>query len=130
MVFCMIFLSCKSEPVPTPVEEQIAFIQVTDMAQISYTELPCKIFFADGRIEERKTDVEGKIRLKANPNMVITKVIYDFTKYKRKKGRFLAKEDFPYRRKVKTKPNSLKQEFILNFTARKGAKTILILDLF
>ncbi len=129
------FIGCASEPAPAPVkekpvEEQIAFIQVTDKAQISYAELPCSIYFADGRIEKRKTNVEGKIKLKANPDMIIYKVIYDFTKYKRKEGRFLAKEDFPFRRKVKTKRNSLKQEFILNFSAKKGARTILILDLF
>ncbi len=128
-------VSCVSkgviEPVKKePVKPQIAFIQVTDKAQMSYRGLPCTIFFADGSKENRKTDIEGKIKLMANPNMVIKKVTYDFTKYKRKDGRFLAKEDFPYRRKVKTKRNSLKQTFILNFTAKKGAKTILILDRF
>ncbi len=131
---CMIFVSCKSEPKPLakkkPVEDKIAFIQVTNIAQMSYAELPCKIFFADGRVEERKTDVDGKVKIKAQPNMIITKIVYDFTKYKKKKGRFLAKEDFIHQKKVKTNPNSLKQEFMLNFTVKKGAGTILILDRF
>ncbi len=113
-----------------PVEEKIAFIQITDKAQISYRDLPCTIYFSDGTVEERKTDIEGKIRLKASPDMVIKKVIYNFKGYKRKEGRFLAKEDYPFARRVKTKKNSKKQKFILNFTVREGAKTILILDIF
>lgn len=128
-------ISCKTKPPQNenpiqPEKEEIVFIQVTDKAQISYVNLPGALFFADGSIYQFKTDINGKIVLKANPQLVINKIAYDFTNYKRVEGRLLAKEDFRFTKKVKTQPNTLIQKFELNLTANAGARTILILDIF
>ncbi len=133
IIFIGLFTGCASKEIPVkeePKKPQFAFIQITDGWQISFAELPCSVFFADGRIETTKTDVEGKILLKGYSDTIVEKVIYDFTDYKRVKGRFLAKEDFRIAKKIKTNPDLLKKEFILNFTPKNGAKVIFILDIF
>ncbi|MGF7109598.1 hypothetical protein [Treponema pedis] len=127
------FVSCKTKQLPPkniPVIEETAFIQVTDKSQMSYRGLSCTVTFSDGTIREYKTDDEGKITVKANSDLIIVKIVYDFTGYKRTGGKLLAKEDFKLAKKVKTKLNSKLQEFELNFSPFAGAKTILILDIF
>ncbi len=127
------FVSCKTKPdafKDSSVAEETAFIQVADKAQISYQNLACTVTFSDGTTKSYKTDSEGKIIIKANPDVIIVKITYDFSGYKRTGGKLLAKEDFKLAKKIKTKPNSKIQEFELNFLPSVGAKTILILDIF
>ncbi len=128
----LIVVSCKTKP-PTPIEvkkPEIVFIQVTDRGQISYSNLKFTVVFSDGSIYKSITDIEGKAIINPNPDISVLKIIYDFSDYKRPEGRLLAKEDFKFAKKVKTKKDSDIQEFELNLSAIAGAKTILILDSF
>ncbi len=134
-VSALVFASCKTKhekkaPPPEPKKQEIAFVQVADRAQMSYNNLKFTIFMSDGTSFQSVTDIEGRAIIQPNPYVQIVKIAYDFTDYRRPDGRLLAKEDFKFAKKLKTRPNSNIQEFELNFTAFAGAKTVLILDMF
>ena len=57
-------------------------------------------------------------------------VVYDFSDYKRPKGKLLAKEEFSIIRKLKIKPKSLTQEFNIDLEPVKGMQLIIILNVF
>ncbi len=133
LILCVIFSSCKTKQIPPaeiPVVKEIAFIQVADRGQISFKGLPCTVTLSDGNVQNYTTDDEGKIIIKADSNLKIVKIVYNFNGYTRTGGKLLAKEDFKLAKKVKTNKNTKTQEFQLNFTLNAGAKTILILDIF
>ncbi|CEM63293.1 hypothetical protein [Treponema phagedenis] len=105
-IFCIIvfagtlFLSsCKTKPpavisAPAEIVEIVkAEIQIADRFHMSYCDLPCTVYFSDGSEESFTTDVRGKIYIPIKADG-ITKVSYNFKKYKRKEGRLLAKKDF------------------------------------
>ncbi|UTY32740.1 hypothetical protein [Treponema putidum] len=122
-------LSCKTKPIE-PKKIGGAYIQLTDRAQISFKDLPCTVFFSDGTQEKYITNEDGKIVVQVIEGRIITKVVYDFSGYKRPKGKLLAKEEFSIIRKLKTKPKSLIQTFDINIEPRKGMQLIIILDVF
>ncbi|UTC75496.1 hypothetical protein E4O03_01835 [Treponema sp. OMZ 792] len=125
-VLMLCFLSCKTKQIqPTG-----AYVQLTDKAQISFKDLPCTVFFSDGTQENYITNEDGKVIVQVIEGRLITKVVYDFSGYKRPEGRLLAKEEFSIIRKLKTKPKSLIQEFDINLEPHKGMQLIIILDVF
>ena len=121
-------LSCKTKQIQPKVEG--AYIQLTDKAQISFKDLPCTVFFSDGTQEKYLTNEDGKVIVQVIEGRIITKVVYDFSDYKRPKGKLLAKEEFSIIRKLKIKPKSLIQEFNIDLEPRKGMQLIIILDVF
>ncbi|UTC79132.1 hypothetical protein E4O04_12160 [Treponema sp. OMZ 799] len=126
LVLMLCFLSCKTKQIqPTG-----AYVQLTDKAQISFKDLPCTVFFSDGTQEKYITNEDGKVIVQVIEGRLITKVVYDFSGYKRPEGRLLAKEEFSIIRKLKTKPKSLIQEFDINLEPHKGMQLIIILDVF
>ena len=125
-MFC--FLSCKTKQIQPKIEG--AYIQLTDKAQISFKDLPCTVFFSDGTQEKHLTNEDGKVVVQVIEGRVITKVVYDFSEYRRPKGKLLAKEEFSIIKKFKTKPKSLIQAFNINIEPRKGMQLIIILDVF
>ncbi|MGI5064556.1 hypothetical protein [Treponema putidum] len=127
-VLLLCFSSCKTKQIQPKVDG--AYVQLTDKAQISFKELPCTVFFSDGTEEKYITNEDGKIVVQVIESRIITKVVYDFSGYKRPKGKLLAKEEFSIIRKLKTKPKSLIQTFDINIEPRKGMQLIIILDVF
>ncbi|MCL6408418.1 hypothetical protein EXT70_22665, partial [Dickeya dadantii] len=107
-----------------------AYIQLTDKAQISFKDLPCTVFFSDGTEEKYLTNEDGKVVVQVIEGRIITKVVYDFSDYKRPKGKLLAKEEFSIIRKLKIKPKSLTQEFNIDLEPVKGMQLIIILNVF
>ena len=128
VVLMLCFLSCKTKQIQPKIEG--AYIQLTDKAQISFKDLPCTVFFSDGTQEKYLTNEDGKIVVQVIEGRVITKVVYDFSEYRRPKGKLLAKEEFSIIKKFKTKPKSLIQAFNINIEPRKGMQLIIILDVF
>ncbi|UTC81969.1 hypothetical protein [Treponema denticola] len=128
VVLMLCVLSCKTKQIQPKIEG--AYIQLTDKAQISFKDLPCTVFFSDGTQEKYLTNEDGKIVVQVIEGRVITKVVYDFSEYRRPKGRLLAKEEFSIIKKFKTKPKSLIQAFNINIEPRKGMQLIIILDVF
>ena len=128
VVLMLCFLSCKTKQIQPKIEG--AYIQLTDKAQISFKDLPCTIFFSDGTQEKHLTNEDGKVIVQVIEGRIITKVVYDFSDYKRPKGKLLAKEEFSIIRKLKIKPKSLIQEFNIDLEPRKGMQLIIILDVF
>jgi len=126
--FMLCVLSCKTKQIQPKIEG--AYIQLTDKAQISFKDLPCTVFFSDGTQEKYLTNEDGKIVVQVIEGRVITKVVYDFSEYRRPKGKLLAKEEFSIIKKFKTKPKSLIQAFNINIEPRKGMQLIIILDVF
>lgn len=127
-VLLLCFSSCKTKQVQPKIEG--AYVQLTDKAQISFKDLPCTVFFSDGTQENYITNEDGKVIVQVIEGRILTKVVYDFSDYKRPKGKLLAKEEFSIIRKLKTKPKSLIQEFDINLEPRKGMQLIIILDIF
>ncbi|UTC62105.1 hypothetical protein E4O00_01405 [Treponema sp. OMZ 788] len=127
-VVLLCFSSCKTKQVQPTIEG--AYIQLTDKAQISFKDLPCTVFFSDGTQEKYITNEDGKIVVQVKEGRLITKAVYDFSDYRRPKGKLLAKEEFSIIRKLKTKPKALIQEFYINIEPRKGMQLIIILDIF
>ena len=128
VVLMLCFLSCKTKQIQPKIEG--AYIQLTDKAQISFKDLPCTVFFSDGIEEKHLTNEDGKVVVQVIEGRIITKVVYDFSDYKRPKGKLLAKEEFSIIRKLKIKPKSLIQEFNIDLEPRKGMQLIIILDVF
>lgn len=128
VVLMLCFLSCKTKQIQPKIEG--AYIQLTDKAQISFKDLPCTVFFSDGTEEKHLTNEDGKVIVQVIEGRIITKVVYDFSDYKRPKGKLLAKEEFSIIRKLKIKPKSLIQEFNIDLEPRKGMQLIIILDVF
>lgn len=128
VVLMLCFLSCKTKQIQPKIEG--AYIQLTDKAQISFKDLPCTVFFSDGTEEKHLTNEDGKVVVQVIDGRIITKVVYDFSDYKRPKGKLLAKEEFSIIRKLKIKPKSLIQEFNIDLEPRKGMQLIIILDVF
>ena len=128
VVLMLCFLSCKTKQIQPKIEG--AYIQLTDKAQISFKDLPCTVFFSDGTEEKHLTNEDGKVVVQVIEGRIITKVVYDFSDYKRPKGKLLAKEEFSIIRKLKIKPKSLIQEFNIDLEPRKGMQLIIILDVF
>ena len=131
LVFVVLMLcvfSCKTKQIQPKIEG--AYIQLTDKAQISFKDLPCTVFFSDGTQEKYLTNEDGKSVVQVIEGRVITKVVYDFSEYRRPKGKLLAKEEFSIIKKFKTKPKSLIQAFNINIEPRKGMQLIIILDVF
>ena len=126
LMFCV--LSCKTKQIQPKIEG--AYIQLTDKAQISFKDLPCTVFFSDGTQEKYLTNEDGKIVVQVIEGRAITKVVYDFSEYRRPKGKLLAKEEFSIIRKLKIKPKSLIQEFNIDLEPRKGMQLIIILNVF
>ena len=126
LMFC--FLSCKTKQIQPKIEG--AYIQLTDKAQISFKDLPCTVFFSDGTEEKHLTNEDGKVVVQVIEGRIITKVVYDFSDYKRPKGKLLAKEEFSIIRKLKIKPKSLIQEFNIDLEPVKGMQLIIILNVF
>ena len=126
LMFC--FLSCKTKQIQPKIEG--AYIQLTDKAQISFKDLPCTVFFSDGTEEKHLTNEDGKVVVQVIEGRIITKVVYDFSDYKRPKGKLLAKEEFSIIRKLKIKPKSLTQEFNIDLEPVKGMQLIIILNVF
>lgn len=122
------FLSCKTKQIQPKIEG--AYIQLTDKAQISFKDLPCTVFFSDGTEEKHLTNEDGKVVVQVIEGRIITKVVYDFSDYKRPKGKLLAKEEFSIIRKLKIKPKSLIQEFNIDLEPVKGMQLIIILNVF
>ena len=122
------FLSCKTKQIQPKIEG--AYIQLTDKAQISFKDLPCTVFFSDGTQEKYLTNEDGKVVVQVIEGRIITKVVYDFSDYKRPKGKLLAKEEFSIIRKLKIKPKSLTQEFNIDLEPVKGMQLIIILNVF
>ena len=128
-VFLMLcVLSCKTKQIQPKIEG--AYIQLTDKAQISFKDLPCTVFFSDGTEEKHLTNEDGKLVVQVIEGRIITKVVYDFSDYKRPKGKLLAKEEFSIIRKLKIKPKSLTQEFNIDLEPVKGMQLIIILNVF
>lgn len=128
-VFLMLcVLSCKTKQIQPKIEG--AYIQLTDKAQISFKDLPCTVFFSDGTQEKYLTNEDGKVIVQVIEGRIITKVVYDFSDYKRPKGKLLAKEEFSIIRKLKIKPKSLIQEFNIDLEPVKGMQLIIILNVF
>lgn len=128
-VFLMLcVLSCKTKQIQPKIEG--AYIQLTDKAQISFKDLPCTVFFSDGTQEKYLTNEDGKVIVQVIEGRIITKVVYDFSDYKRPKGKLLAKEEFSIIRKLKIKPKSLTQEFNIDLEPVKGMQLIIILNVF
>ena len=128
VVLMLCFLSCKTKQIQPKIEG--AYIQLTDKAQISFKDLPCTVFFSDGTEEKHLTNEDGKVVVQVIEGRIITKVVYDFSDYKRPKGKLLAKEDFSIIRKLKIKPKSLTQEFNIDLEPVKGMQLIIILNVF
>ena len=126
LMFCV--LSCKTKQIQPKIEG--AYIQLTDKAQISFKDLPCTVFFSDGTQEKHLTNEDGKVVVQVIEGRIITKVVYDFSDYKRPEGKLLAKEEFSIMRKLKIKPKSLIQEFNIDLEPRKGMQLIIILNVF
>ena len=126
LMFCV--LSCKTKQIQPKIEG--AYIQLTDKAQISFKDLPCTVFFSDGTEEKHLTNEDGKVVVQVIEGRIITKVVYDFSDYKRPKGKLLAKEEFSIIRKLKIKPKSLIQEFNIDLEPVKGMQLIIILNVF
>ena len=126
LMFCV--LSCKTKQIQPKIEG--AYIQLTDKAQISFKDLPCTVFFSDGTQEKHLTNEDGKVVVQVIEGRIITKVVYDFSDYKRPEGKLLAKEEFSIIRKLKINPKSLIQEFNIDLEPRKGMQLIIILDVF
>ena len=126
LMFC--FFSCKTKQIQPKIEG--AYIQLTDKAQISFKDLPCTVFFSDGTEEKYLTNEDGKVVVQVIEGRIITKVVYDFSDYKRPEGKLLAKEEFSIIRKLKIKPKSLIQEFNIDLEPRKGMQLIIILNVF
>ena len=126
LMFCV--FSCKTKQIQPKIEG--AYIQLTDKAQISFKDLPCTVFFSDGTQEKHLTNEDGKVVVQVVEGRIITKVVYDFSDYKRPEGKLLAKEEFSIIRKLKIKPKSLIQEFNIDLEPRKGMQLIIILDVF
>lgn len=126
--FVLCLLSCKTKQIQPKFKE--AYIQLTDRAQISFKNLPCTVFFSDGSEEKYITNEDGKVVVQIIEGRMITKVVYDFSNYKRPKGKLLAKEEFSIIKKLKTKPKSLIQVFNINIELHEGAQLIMILDVF
>lgn len=131
LLFCILCLycSCKTQKAPPvilkhPVERQ-AVIQVCDKFQLSYQDLPCMVYFSDGKTELYKTNIDGKIIIRLEESQKIVKLIYDFTNYKRKTGEILAINDFMSARKLKFNPGEKFAE-IETYISEK-AKTLFIL---
>ncbi|AAS11431.1 MULTISPECIES: hypothetical protein [Treponema] len=128
VVLMLCFLSCKTKQIQPKIEG--AYIQLTDKAQISFKDLPCTVFFSDGTEEKHLTNEDGKVVVQVIEGRIITKVVYDFSDYKRPKGKLLAKEEFSIIRKLKIKPKSLIQEFNIDLEPVKGMQLIIILNVF
>lgn len=128
VVLMLCFLSCKTKQIQPKIEG--AYIQLTDKAQISFKDLPCTVFFSDGTQEKHLTNEDGKVVVQVIEGRIITKVVYDFSDYKRPKGKLLAKEEFSIIRKLKIKPKSLTQEFNIDLEPVKGMQLIIILNIF
>ena len=128
VVLMLCFLSCKTKQIQPKIEG--AYIQLTDKAQISFKDLPCTVFFSDGTQEKHLTNEDGKVIVQVIEGRIITKVVYDFSDYKRPKGNLLAKEEFSIIRKLKIKPKSLTQEFNIDLEPVKGMQLIIILNVF
>lgn len=128
VVLMLCFLSCKTKQIQPKIEG--AYIQLTDKAQISFKDLPCTVFFSDGTEEKHLTNEDGKVVVQVIDGRIITKVVYDFSDYKRPKGKLLAKEEFSIIRKLKIKPKSLIQEFNIDLEPVKGMQLIIILNVF
>ena len=128
VVLMLCFLSCKTKQIQPKIEG--AYIQLTDKAQISFKDLPCTVFFSDGTQEKYLTNEDGKVIVQVIESRIITKVVYDFSDYKRPKGKLLAKEEFSIIRKLKIKPKSLTQEFNIDLEPVKGMQLIIILNVF
>ncbi|EMB27424.1 hypothetical protein E4N83_08400 [Treponema denticola] len=128
VVLMLCFLSCKTKQIQPKIEG--AYIQLTDKAQISFKDLPCTVFFSDGTEEKHLTNEDGKVVVQVIEGRIITKVVYDFSDYKRPKGKLLAKEEFSIIRKLKIKPKSLTQEFNIDLEPVKGMQLIIILNVF
>ncbi|WP_147624037.1 hypothetical protein [Treponema denticola] len=128
VVLMLCFLSCKTKQIQPKIEG--AYIQLTDKAQISFKDLPCTVFFSDGTQEKYLTNEDGKVIVQVIEGRIITKVVYDFSDYKRPKGKLLAKEEFSIIRKLKIKPKSLTQEFNIDLEPVKGMQLIIILNVF
>ena len=128
VVLMFFVLSCKTKQIQPKIEG--AYIQLTDKAQISFKDLPCTVFFSDGTQEKHLTNEDGKVVVQVIEGRIITKVVYDFSDYKRPEGKLLAKEEFSIIRKLKIKPKSLIQEFNIDLEPRKGMQLIIILDVF
>ena len=128
VVLMLCFLSCKTKQIQPKIEG--AYIQLTDKAQISFKDLPCTVFFSDGTQEKYLTNEDGKVVVQVIEGRIITKVVYDFSDYKRPKGKLLAKEEFSIIRKLKIKPKSLTQEFNIDLEPVKGMQLIIILNVF
>lgn len=128
VVLMLCFLSCKTKQIQPKIEG--AYIQLTDKAQISFKDLPCTVFFSDGTEEKYLTNEDGKVVVQVIEGRIITKVVYDFSDYKRPKGKLLAKEEFSIIRKLKIKPKSLIQEFNIDLEPVKGMQLIIILNVF
>lgn len=128
VVLMLCFLSCKTKQIQPKIEG--AYIQLTDKAQISFKDLPCTVFFSDGTEEKHLTNEDGKVIVQVIEGRIITKVVYDFSDYKRPKGKLLAKEEFSIIRKLKIKPKSLIQEFNIDLEPVKGMQLIIILNVF
>ena len=128
VVLMFFVLSCKTKQIQPKIEG--AYIQLTDKAQISFKDLPCTVFFSDGTQEKHLTNEDGKVVVQVVEGRIITKVVYDFSDYKRPEGKLLAKEEFSIIRKLKIKPKSLIQEFNIDLEPRKGMQLIIILDVF
>ena len=126
--FMLCVFSCKTKQIQPKVEG--AYIQLTDKAQISFKDLPCTVFFSDGTQEKYLTNEDGKVVVQVIEGRIITKVVYDFSDYKRPKGKLLAKEEFSIIRKLKIKPKSLTQEFNIDLEPVKGMQLIIILNVF
>ncbi|UTC66278.1 MULTISPECIES: hypothetical protein [unclassified Treponema] len=130
IVFFAVLLLCFSACKTKQIRPQGAYIQLTDKAQISFKNLPCTVFFSDGTEEKYITNEDGKVVVKVIEGRIITKIVYDFSDYKRPKGKLLAKEEFSIIKKLKTKPKSVIQEFDINLEPHKGMQLIIILDIF
>ena len=128
VVLMLCFLSCKTKQIQPKIEG--AYIQLTDKAQISFKDLPCTVFFSDGTQEKHLTNEDGKVIVQVIEGRIITKVVYDFSDYKRPKGKLLAKEEVSIIRKLKIKPKSLIQEFNIDLEPVKGMQLIIILNVF
>ena len=128
VVLMLCFLPCKTKQIQPKIEG--AYIQLTDKAQISFKDLPCTVFFSDGTEEKHLTNEDGKVVVQVIEGRIITKVVYDFSDYKRPKGKLLAKEEFSIIRKLKIKPKSLTQEFNIDLEPVKGMQLIIILNVF
>jgi len=128
VVLMLCFLSCKTKQIQPKIEG--AYIQLTDKAQISFKDLPCTVFFSDGTEEKHLTNEDGRVIVQVIEGRIITKVVYDFSDYKRPKGKLLAKEEFSIIRKLKIKPKSLTQEFNIDLEPVKGMQLIIILNVF